>query len=161
MHEPNEPMPPESAESPPPDAIALAREALAPVRESLASVLKVGDGLQVRIDATGAALDGAIEEIVPQAQAGARAFVVKVALPPSPNLFSGMFGRLLIPVGKRPRLLVDAGAIERIGQLEYGTAVVGEENVLQRRLVTTGRPGPDGAVEILSGLRSGDRVLAR
>jgi membrane fusion protein (multidrug efflux system) len=129
----------------------------APIRETLATRLVPGQELRVRIEAVGRAFEGAIEEIVPYAEPGARTFLVKVRLPPDPQLFAGMFGRVAVPAGERARVLVDQAAVERIGQLEVVRVVEGES--ASRRLVTTGRSDEAGRVEVLSGLAPGERVL--
>ena len=68
-----------------------------------------------------------------------------------------MFGRLEVPAGARRRLLVPRRAVSHTGQLEFAT-VVGADHALERRLVTTA-PGPGDALEVLSGLAAGERVL--
>ncbi len=128
-----------------------------PVRESLALSLKIGDALAVHIDASNTTLKGQISEIVPQAEAGARTFLVKVVLPDQENLFTGMFGRLLLPAGERRHLVAPEKAIERIGQLAFAN-VVDEQNRLHRRMVTTGQILEQGQVEVLSGLSAGEKV---
>ena len=129
----------------------------AAVRESLAQNLSVGQPVSVFIEATGERSDGEVEEIVPQAEAGARTFLVKVRFTPHAAVFAGMFGRVDVPAGERERFLVPVAAIERIGQLEFAT-VAGAESSLERRLVTTGMRNDRGQVEVLSGLAAGERV---
>jgi RND family efflux transporter MFP subunit len=130
----------------------------APVRETLATRLAPGQELDVEIEALGLTTRGAIDEIVPAAEPGARTFLVKVRLPGDARLYAGMFGRLAVPAGRGPRLVVDASAVDRIGQLEY-VRVVGEDGRVGRRMVTTGPPTPGGGIEVLSGLAAGERVL--
>lgn len=129
----------------------------APVRESLAIRLRPGQRLRVEVESLDLVLEGAIDEIVPAAEPGARTFLVKVRLPSDDRLYSGMFGRVEIPAGEARRIVVDRSAVERIGQLEF-VHVVEEEDRLARRLVTTGQPTLDGGVEVLSGLRAGERI---
>lgn len=102
-------------------------------------------------------MEGAIDEIVPEAEAGSRSFLVKVGLPREDGIYTGMFGRVRVPAGSRTRLVIPEAAVERVGRLVYVTTV-GEGDVLARQLVTLG-PAFDGHVEALSGLRAGDRVL--
>ena len=130
----------------------------APVRESLLSQLKVGDRLAVRLGDAKETIEGAVGEIVPQAEAGSRSFLVKVDLPKTEGLYTGMFGRILIPAGERKRLLAPEAAFERIGQLTF-VSVVGEGRRVSRRLATLGPTAGEGKVEVLSGLRAGERVL--
>ena len=129
----------------------------AAVRESLAHHLSVGQQVSVFIEATSERSDGEVDEIVPQAETGARTFLVKVRFTPRLAVFAGMFGRVDVPAGERERLLVPAAAIERIGQLEFVT-VEGEDARPERRLVTSGTRNDRGQVEVLSGLVAGERV---
>ena len=71
-----------------------------------------------------------------------------------------MFGRVLIPAGERTRVLAPAASIERMGQLDFAY-VVSDDGRLVRRLVTLGPVTGDGRVEILSGLRPGEKIAAR
>lgn len=130
----------------------------APVTESHAVKLRVGEQLQVRIDALERTVAATIDEIVPQADASSRSFLVKAGIERSEDMYEGMFGRLLIPAGSRRHLYVPADAVQRIGQLEFVDVAL-SDGTLERRYVKTGRRGPDGSIEVLSGLRNGERVL--
>jgi len=127
------------------------------VRESLAAGLKRGEELVVRIDALGEEFPVVVDEIVPLADPGSRSFVVKVSLPARPNLYPGMFGRLLIPSGITKRFYIPARAIARLGQLEF-VRVVGDDGIV-RRYVRTGIQRDDGWVEVLSGLEPGEKLI--
>lgn len=132
-----------------------------PLRESLAVGLELGREVEVGIDALGESLAGRIDEIVPQAEVGARTLLVKVVLPRRPGLYAGMFGRLLLPIGERRACVVADRAIERIGQLEFVRILSAADGVARRRLITTGRDLADGQREVLSGLAAGDVVALR
>lgn len=132
---------------------------VASVRESLTLRLAVGQTIPVRIDALDLLCDGHISEIVPQAEAASRTFSIKVTGPCPPGVYSGMFGRLLIPLDEQDVLVVPRTAIRRVGQLD--TVDVAEPTpqgpVLRRRVVQLGRPY-DEEIEVLSGLRAGEQV---
>jgi RND family efflux transporter MFP subunit len=135
-----------------------ALQLVAPVPESVAVGLKVGDKVGVRIDALDKQCQAQISEIVPQASPGSRSFEVKVTGPCPAGVYSGMFGRLLIPQGTRQQLLVPAAAVRRIGQLEIVQVVEpGPPARLQDRYVTTGERAGD-MVEVLSGLSPDEQV---
>lgn len=137
-----------------------------PVMENLAVTLKPGDKLKVQIDAIGRTAEATVDEVVPQAETASRSLLVKVALPKSPEMLEGMFGRLFIPAGTRRFLCLNTAAIERVGQLEM-VDVVRPDDTLERRLIKTGRAGRfDKAgrptrVEVLSGLEAGETVRLR
>jgi RND family efflux transporter MFP subunit len=130
----------------------------APVLENLAVQLQVGQKLNVRVDSIDQDFTATIDEMVPQADAASRSFLVKASLPRSDNLYEGMYGRLQIPAGSRRHLCLATDAIQSIGQLEF-VDVVMDDGSLQRRLIKTGRLGMPGRVEVLSGVSAGDKVV--
>ncbi|MCC6682180.1 MAG: efflux RND transporter periplasmic adaptor subunit [Phycisphaeraceae bacterium] len=130
---------------------------VASVPEQLAMRMKVGQSVGVMIEAMGKTCDATVSEIVPQAALQSRSFEVKATGPCPPGVFSGMFGRMLIDTGTQQRLLLPADAVRRVGQLEM-VKVVDDSGAVERRYVRSGQTLGD-QVEILSGLRDGERVL--
>lgn len=138
------------------DARSLRLEA--PVLEHLALKLRVGEKLMVYIDAMEREVEATVDEIVPQADAPSRSFLVKASVSPQDNLFEGMFGRLRIPAGERRHLCLATDAVQHIGQLQF-VDVVRENGELERRMIRTGLVGIPGRIEVLSGLSAGERVV--
>jgi RND family efflux transporter MFP subunit len=138
------------------DATSLRLEA--PVQEHLAVKLRAGDKLDVYIDALDREVESTIDEIVPQADAPSRSFLVKASIPGSDDLFEGMFGRLRIPAGQRRHLCLVTDAITKIGQLEF-VEVVTADGHIEKRFIKTGRLGMPGRIEVLSGLKVGELVV--
>jgi len=132
---------------------------VARVRERLAMRLKEGEDVDVSLDALGIECRGRIDQIVPEAAAASRVFEVKVSGPCPPGILSGMFARLHVPIGSRRVLRVPAEAIERVGQIT-SVVVVNEDRRALRRFIRTGSRTEAG-VEILTGLRDGETILAR
>jgi len=132
---------------------ALRLEAL--VREGLIQKVRMGQEMQVDVPALGRVISGKVEEMVPTADPATRTFLVKVLLPESDGLYSGMFGRLMIPVGEEKVVLAPEKAIMRVGQLEMVKIRQGQG--WQRVYVTTGRR-QQGMVEVLSGLNGGETL---
>jgi membrane fusion protein (multidrug efflux system) len=130
-----------------------------PVMENLAVNLHRGDKLTVHVDALKQDFSGVVDEKVPQAEAATRTFLIKVALPPSDDLYEGMFGRLEIPAGTRRHLCLHSGAVQRIGQLEFVQVVDPKTGKLERRFIKTGQRGYGQFVEVLSGLDEGETVV--
>lgn len=129
-----------------------------PVTESLAVKLTLGQQLMVKVDSINQEFIAVIDEVVPQADAASRSFLVKASLPRSDHLYEGMYGRLQIPAGSRRHLCLPTEAIIRMGQLEF-VDVVAEDGTLQRRLIKTGRLGMPGRVEVLSGVDANEKVV--
>lgn len=128
---------------------------VATVRESLAQRLAVGQTIRARLEALKHECEATISEIVPEAEAASRSFTVKVVGPCPPGVYSGMFGRIEIPLEDEEWLVVPQAAIIQVGQLDMVDVV--EEGRLQRRSVRLGRR-LDGQYEVLAGLEAGDRV---
>ncbi|TWU30976.1 efflux RND transporter periplasmic adaptor subunit [Novipirellula artificiosorum] len=138
------------------DATSLRLEA--PVMEHLAVKLRIGDQLKVFVDALDKEYDATIDEIVPQADAPSRSFLVKASLPKSNDLYEGMFGRLRIPAGERRHLCLADDAVIRVGQLEFVDVVLPDDTI-ERRLIKSGQMGMPGRHEVLSGLKAGEKVM--
>ncbi|MEX0774842.1 MAG: efflux RND transporter periplasmic adaptor subunit [Phycisphaeraceae bacterium] len=138
---------------------------VASVPERVAVGLKVGDPVGVSLDALKLACTGHISEIVPEASPASRAMIVKVRGPCPPGVYSGMFGRLVIPQGNAQRIFVPRAAVQQVGQLTMVTvlqtpadASQDQGGTLARRMVRTGLVRDD-RVEILAGLTPGERIL--
>jgi RND family efflux transporter MFP subunit len=126
------------------------------VPESLALRLKVGQKVAGRLEALSEECQGTVSEIVPEAQAASRSFTVKVTGPCPPGVYTGMFGRIFIPLEDEQVVVVPAAAVVHVGQLAMVRVL--EEGRLQRRLIQIGRKLDDD-VEVLAGLRPGEKVV--
>jgi RND family efflux transporter MFP subunit len=126
------------------------------VPEALISRVKMGDRLATRISSVPAAIEGAVTELEPVADAASRTFRVKIDLAASPELRSGLFGRAIIPIGETTMLRVPASALVVRGQMEILFVVANQK--AQLRLVKTGKHF-GSEVEIISGLTDGETVV--
>jgi RND family efflux transporter MFP subunit len=129
----------------------------ASVRESVASKLTKGRRLSVKIDALARQYESVVDEIVPSADPGSRSFLVKVSFGGGSGLYPGMFGRLLIPIGKTNRVYIPARAVTRVGQLAF--VLVKSEQGPVRRYVRPGARTSGERVEIISGLTRGEVII--
>lgn len=127
------------------------------VRESVASKLTKGQHLTAEIDALKKKFAVVVDEIVPSADPGSRSFLVKVSLTDGTGLYPGMFGRLMIPIGKVERIYIPLMAVTHVGQLDF--VIVDTEQGAVRRYVRLGESGPDDRIEVISGLTAGETVL--
>ncbi len=128
----------------------------AQVEESRLLSVRLGQPVEVRLDALERSLEARVAEIVPAVDAASRAFLVKLDLPRVPGLRSGVFGRAVFSEGTQEVLTVPAGAVRVQGQLR--SVLVAEGSVARSRLLTAGRER-EGQVEVLSGLNPGERVI--
>ena len=132
----------------------------ASVDESKLANVRVGQAVEVVIDAaTGdnrRKLNARVSEIVPSVDSASRTYIVKLDLPATPQLRTGMFGRAIFPLGMQKVVAVPLAALMERGQLQ--SVFVVEDGVAHTRLVTTGRRTGD-AVEVLSGLNAGEKVV--
>ena len=113
-------------------------------------------GDPARLDTFGYECHATISEIVPEAQAESRSFQVKVTGPCPPNVYSGMFGRIFIPLEDEEVLVVPPKASGGSGSSTRSTSSRREH--VSRRAVQLGRTLDEGR-EVLSGLRKGEKVV--
>jgi len=125
------------------------------VDESRAGEIAPGASVPVtldsRADRTATTLRGTVAEISRAVDADARAFLVKITLPDTAGLRSGMFGRATFNGQARHALTVPPGALVRRGQLT--SVFVVERGVARARLVSV------SGTEVLAGLSEGDVVI--
>jgi multidrug efflux pump subunit AcrA (membrane-fusion protein) len=102
---------------------------------------------------------GTIRTVVPAADQRTRSFLVKVTLPQDLPVKSGMFARVEIPLGRTAKMLIPSTAVIRQGQLT-ALFVVKDQDIARFRLIRLGKTSQEG-VEVLSGLETGERFVAR
>jgi RND family efflux transporter MFP subunit len=127
----------------------------ASVDESKLASVRVGQAVEAVLEAD-RKLKARVSEIVPSVDAASRTYIVKLDLPATPNLRTGMFGRAIFPLGVQKVVAVPLAALMERGQLQ--SVFVVEDGVAHSRLVTTGRR-TGNAVEVLSGLTAGEKVV--
>ncbi len=139
--------------------------------EELLSRVKVGQEIQAYFPSLGKGFPLRISEVVPDVEPGSRTFTVRADLPE--DLPSGLFARVFLPVGEVIKLLVPESAVVDRGGFQ-GVFVADEKGRLHFRVVRLGKTYyrhkegytpvcPEGRCEsfreVLSGLRSGERVV--
>jgi RND family efflux transporter MFP subunit len=128
---------------------------VANVRESFASRLKVGQHVSAKLEAMDYECEATVREVVPQAEAGSRSFQVKVSGPCPPGIYSGMFGRISLPLESETIVVIPIAAVNRVGQLTL-VDVVQDGNLVRRSLQLGRTIGDD--FEVLAGVIPGDKV---
>jgi hypothetical protein len=84
--------------------------------------------------------------------------MVKVDVPPQTGLITGMYGRAFFSTGRREAVLVPKDAVVAISGIT-GVYLIGQDRKALFQMVQVGEER-DGEVEVLSGLKDGDRVVA-
>lgn len=126
----------------------------------------------VKIDAIDAEVLGELVEIVPYVDPSTRTFIAKVCLGDDPvyvkdgknhplNAFPGMFGRLIFTIGQREAIIIPSKYVIWTGQLEYVWLSSDNNSIREEFITTVPYDGSDGELEVLTGLKSGDRIIVR
>lgn len=129
---------------------------IANLDESLVDKVKVGDQLEIQIGDK--KITGKVIEKNPNIDPMNRTFKIKLDIPYSESITSGMYGKLLIPVDTVKKVVIPKSAVFKWGQL---TAVytVDKDNIIRLTYVKLGEDYGD-TVEVLSGLKHGDRIIS-
>ena len=128
----------------------------AAVEESHMTAIHQGQPVSVTLDGLGQSFDARVSEIVPAVDAASRAYTVKIDLPGSSAIRSGIFGRAVFQLGVRSVIAIPCTAVNERGQLQSVSVV--DNGVARTRLVTLGEKWKDQA-EVLSGLNEGESVI--
>jgi RND family efflux transporter MFP subunit len=119
-----------------------------------------GDTVAVEIGALDRTLRGQVTEINPSGSPSSRLFRVQVVLMDElSGIKSGMYAQVLLQKGETPTTTVPESSLVQRGQLT-GLYTVSDDDRAVLRWVRLGSHY-DGRVEILSGLRAGERYIAR
>mgnify|MGYP003339678589 CR=1 FL=1 len=129
----------------------------ADVEESRLRSIRTGQSVAVKLDGLDRTLSARVTEIVPSVDAASHTGVVKIDLPMTAGLRSGMFGRALFTFGTRQSLVIPSASISEQGQLQ--SVFVVESSFAHKRLVTVGERHGD-RVEVLSGLSAGESIVS-
>jgi RND family efflux transporter MFP subunit len=128
----------------------------ASVDESRLPSVRVGQAVEAVIEPSGTQINTRVSEIVPSVDAASRSYIVKLDLPATLTLRTGMFGRAIFPMDTQKIVAIPLTALTERGQLQ--SVFVVEDGVTHTRLVTTGRRTKDAA-ELLSGLNAGEVIV--
>jgi membrane fusion protein (multidrug efflux system) len=123
--------------------------------------LAIGDEVSLTIDALGPErFSGTIARIHPQVDAQSHQGTIEVMLSPPPaGALPGQLCRVALPLRGAVRLLVPYSALRRDTRGEF-LFVVNEHNKVERRATVSGLHF-DERIEILHGLRPGERIVTR
>jgi RND family efflux transporter MFP subunit len=130
----------------------------ATVDEGSLRYVHAGESVPVVLDAyPDEALSGKVTQIVPAADPGSRTFMVKIDLPQSSIVRSGLFGRAQFSRGERTALVIPKNSLVERGALK-GVYVVGPDKIASLRYISLGNVTGD-QVEVLSGLNANEAIV--
>ncbi len=126
--------------------------------ESIATRLRPGMEATVTLASLHRTLAARVAQVVPAADPSTRTFTVKVDLPRTAGVTSGLFGRLSLTTGYARQLAMHRTAVvERNGLT--GVFIVDDAGKARYTLVKLGQQYGD-LVQVLSGVRAGQRVVS-
>lgn len=131
-------------------------EVVIQVPEAQSQHLNLGSSLPLTVPAAGLELEAQVREISPTVDPASRTTQIKLKLPSASGLRSGQFARVGLVDGRPTTLLIKRTALRQNGQMQQ--VFVAEQGKARMRLVRTGAEF-DERIEVLSGLRAGDRVI--
>lgn len=127
------------------------------VPESSSQDVYVGKTVSVSIGSGDRTAEGTVAVISPAGDPASHKFMVKIDLPSSLKARSGEFGRISFPVSYTSGVIIPEIALHDEGGLPT-VFIVDKQNSARMQAVKVGRK-INGGIEILSGLRAGDRVI--
>jgi len=123
-----------------------------------AQVAAIQAGAKARIELPSVArwIEAASLTVIPAADPRTHTTQVRIGLPAEVRgIYPGIYARAHFVTGRKPALLVPRAALIRRSEL---TAVYVVSDTIQLRQVRLGTAGDENAVEVLAGLRAGERV---
>lgn len=128
------------------------------IDEQLFDKVNIGDELKIEIPTLHKELTGTVVEKSNSIDPMNRSFSVKLEIPYEEGISNGMYGKLYIPVKSEEKIVIPKSALVKWGQLR-GVYVIDKNGLLHLTFVKIGEEKED-KVEILSGLKVGDKIVA-
>ncbi len=131
---------------------------VATVPSAQVPAIQAGAKARIEVPSLGRWIDVKSVTVVPSADPRTHTTQVRLELPADvKGVLPGVFARAHFVTGQAPRLLVPREAVIRRSEVT-GVYVVDESGVPRLRQVRLGTASDDGAVEVLAGIRAGERV---
>ena len=131
---------------------ALPQQVITQLQRDQGATVLLPDGSEL-------AIASAQMTVFPFADAASHTVRVRVELPAGiKGLNPGMMVKMMVPTGAEQRLLIPRAAVVRRSELTAVYVISADGGVLLRQ-IRTGRPGPDGQIEVLAGLEENERVV--
>ncbi|NTW61041.1 MAG: efflux RND transporter periplasmic adaptor subunit, partial [Nitrospirae bacterium] len=129
------------------------------VREQDILQIRPGAAATVQIDAMpGKDIAGTVSQVVPASDIRTHSFIVKIDIPADKGLITGMYGKAFFTIGKHEAIMVPKTAVVEMSGIPGVYILSGSETALFQ-MVQLGADHGD-QVEVVTGLKKGDRVVA-
>jgi len=131
---------------------------VATVPQAQVAAIRAGGRARIEVPSLGRWIEVKAMTIVPAADPRTHTTQIRLELPEDVRgIYPGVYARAHFVVGSAPRLLVPRAAVVRRSEVT-AVYVVGEDNRPRLRQVRLGTAGDEASVEVLSGLKPGERV---
>ena len=131
---------------------------VATVASAQVAAIQAGGKARVEIPAAGRWLEARSMTVVPAADPRTHSTQVRIELPHDvTGVFPGVFARAHFVTGRAARLMVPREAVVRRSELT-AVYVLGEAGAPQLRQVRLGTVADERGIEVLAGLKAGERV---
>ncbi len=132
--------------------------AVANVPQTQVAAIQASGKARIEIPSLGRWIDVREVTVVPSADPRTHTTRVRLELPEDlRGVYPGVFARAHFTIGRAPRLLVPRAAVFQRSELT-GVYVLDDRSAPSLRQVRLGTAGDESAVEVLAGLRPGERV---
>ena len=130
----------------------------ATVPQAQIGAIQASGKARVEIPSIGRWIEARRVTIVPAADPRTHTTQVRLELPPDVRgVYPGIYARAHFIVGREPRLLMPRAAVVQRSEV-IAAYVLGEDGSLQLRQIRLGTASDESSVEVLAGLRPGERV---
>jgi RND family efflux transporter MFP subunit len=131
---------------------------VATVPQAQVAAIQAGGKARIEIPSLGRWVDVKSMTLVPQADPRTHTSRIRLELPAEVRgVVPGVYARAHFVIGKAPRLLVPRAAVLRRSEIT-AVYVVDAENHAHLRQVRLGTAGDEASIEVLAGLKPGERV---
>jgi RND family efflux transporter MFP subunit len=131
---------------------------VATVPQTEVAAIQAGGKARIEVPSLGRWVDVKTMTIVPAADPRTHTTRIRLELPADVRgVYPGVYARAHFVIGKAPRLLVPRAAVVRRSEVT-AVYVVDEQGRAHMRQVRLGSAGDEASVEVLAGLKQGERV---
>jgi RND family efflux transporter MFP subunit len=121
--------------------------------------IQPGKSVKVQIDAMpGIDINGTVSQVVQASDVRTHSFIVKIDIPARKGLITGMYGKAFFTIGKREVILIPKSAVVEMSGIS-GVYLVSADRGAVFQMIQVGEMFGN-FVEVVSGLKQGDRVIS-